>query len=126
MRASSAIMSLRRLLAALVALALFWGPVALQNGAAMASAPADHGAQMMANGHCDEAVAGDSSGEPQRDKAGHAPGKACCTAMCMAIEVPPLAAIEPMALFGTPPLPALRSDGTGVLVDLPTPPPRRG
>lgn len=118
-------MSLRRLLSAFVALALLWGPVALQNGAAMASAPSNHGAQMMAKGHCDEPMASDS-GQPDGNKSGHKSGKACCTAMCMAVEAPPLAAFEPMPLIGTPPLPTLRSDGPGFLVELPTPPPRRG
>jgi hypothetical protein len=117
MGASPAFMSLRRLLAAFVGLALLWAPVALQNGTAMASAPADHSEQMMAEGHCDEGQ-GD-------DQPGHAFGKACCALMCMGIETPPLAVAAPQGLIRAPALPALRPSGPGFLAELPTPPPRR-
>ncbi|OYX16849.1 MAG: hypothetical protein B7Z07_01710 [Sphingomonadales bacterium 32-67-7] len=110
-------MSLRRLLTAVVALSLLWAPVALQNGAALATAPADHSEQIV-KGHC--------GGDTGSDKSGHASGKACCAAMCMGIETQPLAAAEPHALIGAPALTAVRRGGTGFLAELPTPPPRGG
>lgn len=57
----SPIISPRRLLWALVALATLWGPVAMQSGGAMAMAPSDHHSQMLEKGHCDSEKAGEEN-----------------------------------------------------------------
>ena len=113
----SPIMSPRRLLWALVALAMLWGPVALQGGGVMAMAPSDHHGQMLAKGHCDTGAAG----EQDDQSAGHA----CCVALLTAIEASSGPTLEPHALTGVPAQHPILEDGPGFLAELPTPPPRR-
>lgn len=108
-------MTLRRFLAALAALALVWAPLALQGGAAMATAPADHHAQMMQGGDCHD---------KQSDQKGHSSGKVCCAAMCTAIVVPPVVTLEPAPLAGSTSGTSLAESGPSYLAELPTPPPR--
>ena len=99
----SPIMSPRRLLWALVALAMLWGPLALQSGGAMAMAPSDH------------------HGQQDDQSAGHA----CCVALLTAIEASSGPTLEPHALTGVPAQHPILEDGPGFLAELPTPPPRR-
>ena len=112
----SPIMSPRRLLWALVALAMLWGPVALQSSA-MAMAPSDHHSQMLEKGHCDT----EKAGEQNDQSAGHA----CCVAFLTAIEASSGPTLEPHALPGVPGQQLILDDGPGFLAELPTPPPRR-
>lgn len=111
-----ALMSLRSLTAMLIALAMLFAPLALQSGAAMAMAPADHHSQMSKGGHCD----GQS---PQRQDSG-APDKSCCAAMCTAVAVAPALSIEPHALAPNVDRPRLDLFHHSFLAELPTPPPR--
>ena len=113
----SLLMSPRRLLWALVALAMLWGPVALQSGGAMAMAPPDHQGQMIEKGHCDTEAAGEQDGK----SAGHA----CCIALLTAIEASSGPILEPHAFGGLPGRQLLPDDGPDFLAELPTPPPRR-
>jgi hypothetical protein len=108
-------MSPRRLLWALLALALVWGPIALQNGAAMAAAPADHHQQMMEEGNCHEG---------KSDPVGHSSSKACCSAMCTALAVLPAPAGERLPIVRGATASVLADTGPSYLAELPTPPPR--
>lgn len=107
-------MSIRKLLAILIALALLFAPGV--TGAAMAAAP-NHGIEMMEAGHCQAPMSG-TGHHDQSD------GKSCCIAMCMAVAVAPSApaAISPqrqqVAQFA---LPAVYR---GTLSEIATPPPR--
>lgn len=112
----SLIMSPRRLLWALVALAMLLGPVALQSGA-MAMAPADHHGQMLEKGHCDS----EEAGEQTDQSASHA----CCVALFTAIEASSGPTLEPHAFPGAPGQQLILEDGPSFLAELPTPPPRR-
>ena len=109
--------SLRSLFAMLIAFAMLFAPVALQTGAAMAMAPADHHAQMMETGHCGE--------QPAKSHDGKAMDKSCCAAMCTAVAVAPSVEIEPHAHAPSVERPALDQFQHSFLAELPTPPPRR-
>jgi hypothetical protein len=76
--------SIRKLFAILLALAVLFAPGAA--GAALAAAP-HHDMQMMKAGHCQT---------PPSMPAGHEKmaGKSCCIAMCMALAVAPFAHAE--------------------------------
>ena len=113
----SPIMSPRRLLWALVALAMLWGPLALQSGGAMAMAPSDHHGQMLEKGHCDP----EGAGKENDGSAGHA----CCVAVFTAIEAPSGPTVEPHAVSGIPAQQPIWEAGPSFLAELPTPPPRR-
>lgn len=108
-------MGLRRLLTVLLGLALFWAPLAHQTGVAMAAAPPDHSMQMTMKGHCDQ--------QPNdlRDKL---PGKPCCAAMVLAIEVPASFMLQPHPVLRAPERAEVWRFVTGFVDDLPTPPPR--
>ena len=108
--------SLRPLFAMLVAFAMLFAPLALQSGAAMAMAPADHHAQSMKSGHCGEQPA-KSHGDKKVDKS-------CCAAMCTAIAVAPTPMSEPHAFASSTERPSLVQFDHSFLAELPTPPPR--
>jgi hypothetical protein len=108
--------SATRLFAMLIAFAMLFAPVALQSGAAMAMAPADHHAQMMESGHCGE--------QPAKSHDGKAMDKSCCAAMCAAVAVAPAVEAEPHALVPAVERPALDQFQRSYLAELPTPPPR--
>lgn len=115
MSAHFSFIRLRRLLAALTAFALLWGPLAHQTGMAMAAAPADHSMQMMTKGHCEE---------PSSDSRDKLPAKSCCVAMLAAIEPAAVLSLEPHALPRAP----MQVEGTASVASFPaelaTPPPR--
>lgn len=106
----------RSLFAMLIAFAMLFAPLALQSGAAMAMAPADHHAQMMETGHCGE--------QPAKSHDGKGMDKSCCAAMCAAVAVAPSVQAEPHALTPSVELPALDQFQRSFLAELPTPPPR--
>ena len=108
--------SLRPLFAMLIAFAMLFAPLALQSGAAMAMAPANHHAQMMETGHCGE--------QPAKSHDGKAMNKSCCVAMCAAVAVAPPVEAEPHALAPSVQRPALDQAQHSFLAELPTPPPR--
>ena len=101
----------------LIAFAMLFAPLALQSGAAMAMAPADHHAQMMETGHCGE--------QPAKSHDGKSMDKSCCAAMCAAVAVAPAVEAEPHALSPSVDQPAIDQFQRSFLAELPTPPPRR-
>lgn len=114
MRSYARLMSIRRLFAILVALAVLFAPSVTST--AMASAP-DHQMQMMQAGHCEMPMSG-KSGHDKMD------GKNCCISMCMAVAINPSAPPAEHALahvqatFPTP------KSYLGHLTEIATPPPR--
>ena len=108
--------SLRPLFAMLVAFTMLLAPLALQSGAAMAMAPADHHAQMMESGHCGE--------QPAKSDHDKVPDKSCCVAMCAAVAVAPTVSVEPHVLVASVEQPSLTQFHHSFLAELPTPPPR--
>lgn len=105
-------MMLARLSALLAAIALFFAPLAMQSGAAMAMQPAAHSG--MAMEHCDEDSPADTA--PM--------SKADCAAACAAIPALHARIDSPQAaprLIAVP-LPAVRF--TGLAAEAETPPPR--
>ena len=72
-------MSLRKLFAVILALAVLFTPAV--TGAAMASSP-HHAMQMMEAGHC-------QTPPSQSDHHDKTAGKSCCIAMCMAVAITP-------------------------------------
>lgn len=110
-------MSLRPLYMMLLALAMLLAPLAVQSGAAMAMAPADHHSMMTNGGHCGE--------QPAKSHDGKAMDKSCCAAMCAtAAAIVPALHTEPHALASTVERPGLDLFRHSFLAELPTPPPR--
>ena len=114
MRAYSQLMSLRKLFAVLVAIAVLFAPALTNAGTAYAAVP-DHHAQMMEKGHCDPAT------EQERDKS---ETLAYCDAMCMAVAVTPPASRVAKPLIGSLPVAGLHEFQTGIPAEIATPPPR--
>lgn len=112
-------MSLRPLVAMLIAVGMLFAPLAMQSGRAMAMAPAaDHHAQMMEGGHC--------AGQSGTGKDSQSAGKPCCVAMCAAVAVAPVSPPESVAFPRLIDRSSLQKFRHGFLAKLPTPPPRRG
>lgn len=109
------LVSLRRLFAVLIAVAMLFAPLALRSGSAMAVAPANHHSQIMEKEHCGE--------QPGKD--GKSAGKSCCAAMCTAVAVAPVSPVEPFAFPLSIERPSLAQSSHSYLAKLPTPPPRR-
>lgn len=108
-------MSIHKLFAILVAIAVLFAPTFAAAGTASAAVP-DHHAQMMEGDHCN------AGGDRDVDKSA---GKtACCAAMCMAVAVTPAAEQVAKPLLGNAPVAGLRAFQTGVPSELATPPPR--
>jgi hypothetical protein len=108
--------ALRPLFAMLIAFAMLFAPLALQSGAAMAMAPADHHSQMMKAGHCGE--------QPSKSHDGKSMDKSCCAAMCAAVAVTPSPSVEPHIFSHMIERPAVDQFQHSFLAELPTPPPR--
>ena len=108
--------SMRRLFGMLIAFAMFFAPLAMQSGAAMAMAPADHHAQMMRAGHCGE--------QPSKSHPGKSMDKSCCVSMCAAVAMAPSSVVEPRRVSLSAQHPALDLFQHNFLAELPTPPPR--
>lgn len=117
MRSYPPSVSIRRLLAPLVAFAVLIGPVLTHASAASAAVPGHHD-QMMEAGHC-EAPPADSSGEEQ------APVESCCVSTCMAIAVAPSAPTADNGLKPVPRLFTVPALHLSYLGEIATPPPRR-
>lgn len=107
-------MSLRRLFALVIALAVLIAPALTRVGEAYAAAP-DHHSQMMTKGHCVIPADGD------QDKSAK---NSCCFKMCMAVAVETAMPSAVQPLQGSTNLPALRSFQVGTPAELATPPPR--
>jgi hypothetical protein len=107
-------MSVRRLFAALIALAVLSAPAMARASEAYAAVP-DHHAQMMMKGHCE------SPPDADQDKKA---GMSCCFQMCMAVAAELAVPLGPEALLGITGTPALQSFPIGSPAELATPPPR--
>lgn len=112
-------MFLRVLSVMLIALAMLAAPLAMGDGAAMASSPAasHHGDASAMPGHCDEQPAGN------QDKSHKAMGGNCCVATCVAV-VAPMGAAELPAFHPRTERPTSDADRLGTLAEIATPPPR--
>ena len=108
------LMSIRKLFAILVAVAVLFAPAFTGVGMASAAVP-DHHAQMMDKGHCESA-----KGEDQEEAA----DMSCCGAMCMAVAVAPSGIPIAKPLIGSVPVASLHAFQTGSPAELATPPPR--
>ncbi len=114
MSAYSQLMSIRKLFAVFIAIAVLFAPALTNAGAAYAAVP-DHHTQMMEKGHCD----------PAKDMDQHEPASiACCGAMCMAVAVTPSASPAAKPLVGSAPVAGLHDFQTGIPPEIATPPPR--
>lgn len=109
----SPLVSIHKLFAVLVALAVLFAPNVTLAGQASASVP-DHHAQMMEKGHCDPS---DSDNERSIDMA-------CCEAMCMAVTATFATVPTARPPHGSAPVASLRSFRAGSPAELATPPPR--
>lgn len=107
--------SVSKLLALLIAVAMLFAPLSVQGGAAMAAMPSDHHAQMT-EGHCGE--------QPTKSADRESDGKSCCLATCAAIAVAPFTPLAPHAFVRGIDRPAPEQSGPSFLAELPTPPPR--
>ena len=110
-------MSIRRLFAVLMAIAVLLGPV-LTHGSAAAAAIPDHHAQMMASGHCEAPL----SELPGEDTTG---AMTCCIALCSAVPAAPPAPLSEAPLERAPLLSAVSTAHVSYLAEIATPPPRR-
>lgn len=115
-------MSINKILALLLAVAVLLAPALTRAGDAQAAVP-DHHAQMMGNGHCqpDKAAADEGKDRSSRhDKA----GKDCCIATCTAFAVQPAVAAVDEAVHKSRALFAAPLFHAGAPAELATPPPR--
>lgn len=108
-------MSIRKLFALLVALAVLFAPGV--TGAAMAAAP-DHHMQVMEAGHCEAPP----SSAGHHDKMG---GKSCCISMCMAVAIAPTARAIDHEVAHAPATFVIPALHLAYLAEIATPPPRR-
>lgn len=121
MRSYACPVSIHKLFAMLVVVALLFAPAFTRGGEAFA-APPDHQAQMMASGHCQSmpSAPGDNPSS-HHDEAGNS----CCISMCMALALsapaPTPAAVMHDSVTSFPP----PNRYQGVPAEIATPPPRR-
>jgi len=127
MRTYGALMSMPKVFAMIVALALLLAPALTRAGEAMAAAPNHHG-QMMDSGHCKapalKADDGNAGHHGKTDHQGKADGKSCCVSMCMAVAVAPTAPITEFDHLITPATFAVTTIHLPFEGELATPPPR--
>jgi hypothetical protein len=112
-------MSLSKLFAIVVALAVLLAPAFTRAGEAFASVP-DHHAQMMQSGECHAPETGVP--EESGDKA---PVKDCCISMCMAVAMMPPAPMQDGPINPEPAVSAIPALQVSHLAEIATPPPRR-
>lgn len=117
MRSYRPSVSIRRLLALLVAFAVLLGPVLTYASAASAAVPGHHD-QMMEAGHC-KAPPVDSSEDEE------APVKSCCVSTCVGIAIAPPAPTADGELKPVPKIFAVPALHLSYLGEIATPPPRR-
>ena len=107
-------MSIRKLFAILIAVAVSLTPAFTGANTAFAADP-DHHAQRTDKGHCDPAM--DMDQDTPVDMV-------CCGAMCMAVAVTPSASPIGKPLLGSVPVAGLHNFQTGIPAEIATPPPR--
>lgn len=116
MSAYGPVVSIQRLFAILVAVAVLFAPALTRAGQAQAAVP-DHHMQMMESGHCQT---------PPSNAADHdkAPAKSCCISMCMAIAIAPPAPVSGTNLKPVPAMSVIPTLHLSHLGEIATPPPR--
>lgn len=116
MSAYGPVVSIRRLFAILVAVAVLFAPVFTRAGEAQAAVP-DHHLQMMESGNCQM---------PPSDSGEHdtAPAKSCCISMCMAIGIAPPPPVRGSDLKPVPAVSGIPTLHLSYLGEIATPPPR--
>ena len=107
-------MSVRRVFAALIALAVLFAPAITRVGEAYAAVP-DHHTQMMTKGHCEAPPESDQDDSAKRN---------CCFELCMAVAAEPAAPAASQPILGSTNIPRLHSFQVGSPAELSTPPPR--
>ena len=113
--------SIRKLFAMLVAVAVLFAPAVTGLSAALAAVP-DHHMQMMSTGHCKALPSGENSDQsPGKDSKA---GKPCCIAMCIAVAATPAEIGVSQPLVGVANVPTLQSFLIGAPAEIATPPPR--
>ena len=108
--------SIQRLFAVLMAVAVLLGPVLTHAGAAAAAVP-DHQMQMMESGHC-EPLQSDPTDEQTTD------AMTCCIALCSAVPAAPPAPLGETALEPVATVVAVDAGHLSYLGEIATPPPR--
>jgi len=108
--------SIPRLFAILVAVAMLFAPVAMQSGSAMAAMPSDHHSEMTSSGHC--------GGQPAKHDGQQRPDMPCCAAMCAPSVLPTQAGSELLPFASLAAVPDAPAFPRGVLSEISTPPPR--
>ena len=116
MRTYAIRMSIQKLFAFFIALAVLFAPAVTSAGEASAAVP-DHHSQMMKGGHCEQMPAGPA----QSDEA--AEGN-CCISMCMAVAVSPTLRTAGNLMRSAAPLTLVREEHAGITREIATPPPR--
>lgn len=109
-------MSMQKLFAILVALAVLVAPAFTRAGEAFAAVP-DHHAQMLTTGHCQDAA-------PGSDQEEDSPAQTCCISMCMAVAVAPPKALSEGDVLHSPAVFTARAFVMGLPAEIATPPPR--
>lgn len=109
------LLSIRKLFALLIAVAVMLAPAFTAGGAAMAANP-EHAMQMSKNGHCHS--------QPSSDHEKSAP-KSCCAATCIAVGIEPAVPVaslplKPIVLNAS----LVPSRHVAFLGEIATPPPR--
>lgn len=113
--------SIRKLFAMLLAVAVLFAPAVTGMSAALAAVP-DHHMQMMSTGHCKATPSGkNSDSSPAKDSKA---AKPCCMAMCLAVAAMPAEIEASPPLIGIASVPTLQNFLIGVPAEIATPPPR--
>jgi len=114
--------SIRSLLAVLLAVAVLLAPALTRGSEAFAAVP-DHHQQMMESGHCNSTPSHSSGDEESPDSEGTG-AKTCCMSMCLGVATAPAAASDKVALHGPAPSFALTNQYRGRIAEIATPPPK--
>ena len=114
MTANRPAMSLRKLLSAMIGLAVLFAPAVTSAAAARAGVP-DHQMQMMESGHCNSMPSG------HHDKSD---GKSCCISMTMGLAVAASAPVTEIVPPTSPPVSFVPALHRIYLGEIATPPPR--
>lgn len=116
MRAVAATVSIRKLFAVFIALAVLFAPAVSRASAAFAGMP-DHELMMEQIGHCQM-----PAGSADHEKGA---GKTCCISMCMAVTINGSVSSDHDVVEHVSPISSIRTLHLGYLGEIATPPPRR-
>lgn len=117
MRAYGPTVSIRRLFAILVAVAVLFGPV-FTHASAASAAVGGHHSQMVDAGNCE-------SPTPVSSQDDTTPTKSCCVSMCMGVAAMPAPRASSSMVRPVPAVAAIPTLHLSYLGEIATPPPRR-